>query len=651
MKYLFCFLALMVTLAGCGGGGGEDDITLSKSVIEFNGSWSPGYQDPQELPFTVTHASGMKAYVNAPEKNNNKIVVFHEGTNDQTTSFRVRAYLQNIEAGEQHFPVVVQLVDGDKKIVSTKELDIVVRLKDTLSVSIFSDSSTIYSRYNEPAEFSFANLRFESSQLDYQITENSGLLGLSATTGKGSSSVIARYKPVADKVGKFTSTVTATNAAQNISKSIDLTVDVERPRWTFERPGFLFSKLADSTFLTSTMRLVHTSNMPANTFTATSSANWLQVTVVGDQLTAVADPRGLAAGTYVTNVTVKSTNIAEVPEQQLAVTLYVNPEVSKNNIVSIPVSVSEVNLDLPYEFIGPYIVTLIDGRLKFINLFTGEVERTVLLSGGQFSSHAVPNVSDDGRFILLFVKVENSFESIRYDWKNEQWLKGEKVGAISEYSNGYIYDLDLVPVVGDQVLDTGKLLYHYNYTGAKSFERDTNNYFDNDKVTTLTINALDNNLYRYTYQVIDFALVKSVGVIQYKNLLNKGEFTASYHSYRPFSNGFHEFYDYNAKLSRLIKFNSSGPTTEYLIQPFDPFFEKLCSIDDKNLYRISVDPENRQRVLIQTTDMNGNVIVSREETLEYFDSIMGCDNKLGNQRLILEIGNGYVKQLKIVASN
>lgn len=650
MKYLFCFLSLMLTLAGCGGGGGEDDITLSKSVIEFNGSWSPGYQDPQELPFTVTHASGMKAYVNAPEKNNNKIVVFHEGTNGETTSFRVRAYLQNIEAGEQHFPVVVQLVDGDKKIVSTKELDIVVRLKDTLSVSIFSDSSTIYSRYNEPAEFSFANLRFESSQLDYQITENSGLLSLSATTGKGSSSVIARYKPVADKVGKFTSTVTATNAAQNISKSIDLTVDVERPRWTFERPGFLFSKLADSTFLTSTMRLVHTSNMPTNTFTATSSANWLQVTVAGDQLTAVADPRGLAAGTYVTNVTVKSTNIAEVPEQQLAVTLYVNPEVSKNNIVSIPLYSTYSTTH--YLNIGPYIVTLVNDKLSFINIFSGDIEKTIELTGKQFyPRYSIPTISKDGRFIQLFVNVDNSYEALRYDWQNNQWLKGEKVGGLSAYSNGYIYDLDLVQVVGDQVLDTGKLLYHYNYTGAKSFDRDTHNYFDNDKVTTLTMKALDNNLYQYTYQVIDVALIKSVGVVQYKSLLNKGEFTASYHAYRPFSNGFHEFYDYNSKLARLIKFNSSGPTTEYLIQPFDPLFEDLCSIDDKNLYRISVDPENRQKVSIQKTDMNGNVIVSREDTLEYFDSIMGCDNKLENQRLILEIGNGDVKQLKIVASN
>ncbi len=120
MKRIFILFFLMTSLISCGGS--DENLEISTSVIEFNGEWAINSQIVKEIPFTVYHESDVKAYVTSPQINENKIIVATGSREQKSTNFVAIAYLGNIEAREQHFPVEIQLRDSSNKIVASTPL-------------------------------------------------------------------------------------------------------------------------------------------------------------------------------------------------------------------------------------------------------------------------------------------------------------------------------------------------------------------------------------------------------------------------------------------------------------------------------------------------------------------------------------------------
>lgn len=642
MKRIFILFFLMTSLISCGGS--DENLEISTSVIEFNGEWAINSQIVKEIPFTVYHESDVKAYVTSPQINENKIIVATGSREQKSTNFVAIAYLGNIEAGEQHFPVEIQLRDSSNKIVASKELDVIVRLKDSLSLHIDQNNSTVYANYNEVDPFSFVNMYVMTSSLNYTVVESSGLLSLSKNSGRGTQSIIGTYKPVNNEAGLHKTKITVSSTEQNISKYIEFNIDIDRPRWSFERPGFIFNQLADSSYLSSTMQILHTSNMPDNTFSASTNVSWLQVQMIGNQLAARVNSQGLVDGTYSADITVKSAGIAEQPEQKLAVTFYVNKSVSKDDSF---VFLRENPNNYMLKKFGIYLVEIVSNRMNFINIFTGKIENTLVLPPADYLfTPFLPIASKDGRFVQVFKKDwdRNQHIIIGHDFYN-----GEQVSlsTISGWNGvGQYNKIDLLDFF-DKDLRLGRGTSHYNKTSAVNFDLNFSHIIsiDVNKVFVMKTTYPTNDLASNDFNIFEVSVLKNGSIVNYKKVLSSGVIKGVLQT-PELDNGMIGFYNDYDKVISFYKFDSQGYFVKHEIKDFDYRYDHVCSIDDSTLYRINVDENDSNKLMISKIDLAGNVLASRAKVLDAPDYLQGCTTFEVGQKLILN----FAKSIQIEAS-
>lgn len=645
MKYLRSAFALLliIALASCGGGEEKQLIGIDKSSVELQGTWSIWNQQPIRDKFVVTHASGLKAFVTDPEALKGKIIVSTMEAQSTQTIFLVTANIDALEAGENRFRIDVQLFDNSNNLVATKPLDIIVQMKDSLVLSNRNTTnSTIAALYNKEQKYSSLEIGIYTSKLAYQISDSNDLLKLSKQSGVGADSVILTYKPQLNKVGEHKTDLIVTTNDKSITKSLPVTVIIDKPRWSFQHQGLLFSKLADSAYLTTTTKLLTTSNMPPNTFSASSSVSWLQVSIVNNELTAIADPRGLKTGIHFAEITVKSADIAEKPEQSIFVQFYVNSDISKNQR---PIDIRKnSNLYFIPDYAGAYIITVNENSIELINIFTGQNEKTINYRTNNLNPHSrISPISKDGRYIQLAKDNGVEIQLVRYDLLNNVWLEPEKL------AKGAIYEFDLVEIAVDGFYDIKVKDNHKNifFSGDRLVPKlEITSILDQNRLLEFKPVEVDGILKHYEYTIVEAEIHKSLGVFYYTRVLSRGTIDSNwYHSDR-LGNGIVAM-KYNTEF-RLYEFGNDGSLTTHVLPDESKGGHVMCAIDKDLFYLVTRNNTLTSEIEVKKINKFGQILAKQTQFLDSQINLSSCEVALGNQMLILNI-DGYYEKARIIS--
>lgn len=648
MKQLIGISLVLISLSGCGGGSDEEGINVNKSAITIEGTWQKNKLSKGYDTFIVTHQEGLYAQVSPSNADLNKISVITMDAQPTHTDFKVEANFNTIPPGEHQFPVDINLYNKSQQLTATQKFNITVRVSDKLEVSSATGKPyTIPAIYNQQQDASFENIYIETYGYEYQISDSNGLLNYSMQSGKGSNNVLITYKPQLNKVGLQTTELRVTTSDKKVTATYPVTIDIDKPRWSFAQPGLLLSQFADFSKLTTSTKLLTTKMMPTNTFSVSTNTAWLQANIVDDQLTATVTPRGLEAGLHHAEITVKSSDIAEKPEQKLAVSFYYDPERSHtaNNFRINKVSQAS------YTF-GAYVAVPGMANLELFNVFTGNLELAFNLWGTPLSiSSAFPLISEDGRFIQLQRRNGTEIEKIQYDIHNQQWLTPEPSHRASDFGFKFVR-LDLVDLMSEGAgsswrLSNDKYLTVIGDPSVPRLDLNQSLVLDQNKIINLTLNTSDGKYDSYDYKLVEANLQKSAGAIFYDRLLSTGKLTGGGNTLLQ-ENGLLAMFHSETNVWHLYKFAKDGTVTKTLMPKVvkngftNSHSSVLCSIDEQTFYQINNFIEDREYTHIDKVSIDGKLLAST--TIAYGARLQNCKVLQGNQMLSINF-DSYVEML------
>jgi hypothetical protein len=652
MKQHIGIFFVLISLSGCGGGSDEDSINVNKSAITIEGTWQKYKESKGYDTFVVKHSEGLYAQVSPSNADLNKISIITMDAQPTHTDFKVEANFNTITPGEHQFPVDINLYNKSQQITATQRFNITVRVSDKLEVTSSAGKPyAIPAIYNQQQDASFNNIYIETYGYEYQITDSNGLLNYSIQSGKGSNNVLVTYKPQLNKVGLQTTELRVTTSDKKLTATYPVTIDIDKPRWSFAQPGLLFSQFADSSKLTTSTKLQTTKMMPTNTFSVSTNTAWLQANIVDDQLTATVTPRGLEAGLHHAEITVKSSDIAEKPEQKLAVSFYYDPERSHtaNNF--------RINKESPaYYTFGAYVAVPGISKLELFNAFTGNLELEINLLGTPLSiSSAFPLISEDGRFIQLQRQNESTVERVQYDLINKQWLAPEPSHRSTDSDMNFVR-LDLVDLMSsgpwdNWMLSNNKFLTVYENPSVPRLELSKSIVLDQNKILDLTQNVSNGNYDTYDYKLVEVSLQKSAGAMFYDRLLSTGKLTGGYKTLL-LENNLLAMLHSETNVWHLYKFAKDGSMTETLMPIAfkngftNSYSSVLCSIDEQTFYQINTFIGDKEYTYIDKISIDGKLLASA--TIAYGEQLQNCKVLQGNQMLSINFDRfvySYVEML------
>lgn len=646
MKYAIGLFAMMMATAGCGGGSGGDaasQISISATAIEVQGTWSAVNTVRESAQFEVSHAAGLRAYVSSPHEYAGKMSVSTTNVSATLTRFSADVEIDKFDVGNYTIPLNVTLEDSTKNVVASKSLNLTVRVKDSLKFSVYPADAPLYGAYNRDQTDLAKQLFIRSNKLQYTISDSENLLNFTKTSEQGTSSIQATIKPSADKAGVLTTNITVATLDKAFTASVPVTVDIDRPRWSFERQGFLFSKLADSELLSSSMRITTTSNMPRNTFSVSSDSAWLQANVVDDQLTASVNPAGLATGLHFAELTVKSATVAEQPEQKLAVYFYINSSIS-----SAPTHAIGTFEYVSSSYIGPYLLVgrYNEAKLGLFNIFTGKVEEEVLFYLDKLIMNPFRRaISNDGRYVN-FLRLENDrYYVVQYDLRNKKFIKSEKPMAESfkyENSPSQLNEIDIVPTLGywgNQVsAESGRQLQVRASQMAVNFEQNYVKFLSND-ILLNTKYTNDGGVSSYYFNVFQFNVAKNANTMFVTKLVGS-KLVNDIENIDVIGNNMVYIDNNSFSLPRVFSVEESGELTVKTLPVVNKAKPIVCKIDNQSFYRFSKATWNSTDILMERITKDGAVLASKKVYVNPDGELKWCQVMHNNQRVILSLDRG-----------